>query len=374
MLVEGGGTCDPGPNNYWYYLTSRPGRGTLKVLSPPNNPEKSILYLLTMELEHTTTSKVVWEIDYSGDDPPRRLWRLIAPPPRVDPQPYISLGPTYPYLFPLQRIKRLLANQTADNNKFYVPDAITFDGRIEEFNLVYTSDKNYKQQINDWIAAGQIRDNVEKQVSWLEMGLGKNGFGYQSDNEGDGLPKLSQKYFIYFIDILPSDVDCPPTESYWKLQPDTFGMLSVGGGLHPPLEGYISLATYRTLVPNSIPGQAGHWGWTSKYRLPIRNEDGHVKWMKCSPSEDRQNADTWRGYFDLSTLACETQNEKTRRTNPIMELTIHRTGFGKLDIDELQTIFASAATRCSQTFRIVLEAPIEGYQYVNLSLPSASSN
>lgn len=313
----------------------------------------------------------VWKIGYSEDNPPRRLWTLVDPPPRAK-QQYISLGPTYKYLFPLHRVQRLLAPETADNDKFYVPDAITFNGRLQEIKLVYNGGKNHKQQILDWITAGQRVDNINREVHLLESRFDANSFHYEGiDGDVNGFSEL----LMYFIDILPSDVDCPPTEKYWKLQSDTFGMLSVGGGLHPPVEGYISLATYRTLVPNSILGQAGDWRWTAAdYWLPIRNEAGHVRWMKCSVSPDRKNPDTWREYFNLSTLACETQNETTRRTNPIMELTIHHTGFGKLTIDQLRLIFTDAATRCNQTFQIVALAPIGGYIFVNLSLPSASSN
>lgn len=296
-----------------------------------------------------------WRISYSDHNPPRRLWTPNATPPRPDLTTLVWLGPKYPYFFPLSRIRKLLKKETESNYKENAPDAIDASGLNVDVPFTYTTKIYRQKEIIDWITDAQTTVNITSACTALIFGARKyNKVIIPLDG---GFPAFLTTGFQ--IDTFPDDVACPPAGLYWKLRPDTFKTLSTGGGLHPPQEAYISLETYNSIVGNDHP-------WAAiNHRLPIRNEDAQVAWMVCFEVPGWREPEIWTGFYDQSTLACEKESEKTRRTNPTMNLTIVHTGLGRLTYQELQTVFTAAEVGSRQTCQVLAVPPAEGYRLVS---------
>lgn len=301
-----------------------------------------------------------WKIIYSKDTPPRRLWTPIQAPPRPPSKIYIWLE-KYQCFFNSQRIAKLLKPETAMNSKANAPDAFTPSGGIVNVNFTYVSGNSSDRlaEIKGWLNTSQSEIGINNAKAAL------HGDVEYPTTEVPEIDSLPPGLTGFRIDTAPTDLACPPAGLYWKLRPDIFHAISTGGGLKPPQEAYISEETYQSIVNVNHP-RPMVW-FTGNCRLAIRNESGELAWMVCYNNDWVKNPSQWVKHFDQATLACEQENEKTRRTNPEINLTIVHTGLGPLTYLELKSVFAEAALKGQQICTVLQSAP-DGYQLVSLVL------
>lgn len=175
--------------------------------------------------------------------------------------------------FPITRVATLLGKETADNTKKVVPDALIPGEAISTVNLTYgdiVSPGARSAEIIGWIKNAQCGQEINEASKRLAV------HGMQHTMAvGEEFYQLT----VFYIDILPSDIECPLGGLYWELRPDTLKSISVGGGRRTPHEAYISLTTYDYLT--TAPDIKWKWSGENLW-LPIRDEDCEVKWMECS--------------------------------------------------------------------------------------------
>lgn len=269
------------------------------------------------------------------------------------------MGSNLSCFFPVTRVARLLGNETADNTKEVVPDALIPGEAISTVNLIYgdiVSPKARSAEIELWITNAQCNEEINE----ASKRLAAHGMQHAI-----AVAEEFKQRTVFYIDILPSDIECPPDGLYWKLRPDTFKSISVGGGWSTPHEAYISLTTYDYLT--TTPDIKWKWSGENLW-LPIRDEYCEVKWMECSDKLYLLKKETWEDYYKESTLACEKGSEKTRRTNPELNLTIFLTGVGRLPMDTLRTVFGDVQWKTRQTCHIVTVQPEpDQFRFVRIS-------